>query len=431
MVHFPTYQQIWLRFNSNIRALWSFSNNLGKIADTTDKLAITELAHKLAIFFCTDPLVEEQEILNYISTENNNELAITPEKYEELKKDFALLKSDEFKQKIGVFIKENPSKSLRLYNLWRSAFSEPIANGILLRRSCLVSLASFFELLESDLIQAFYFRFPNALGKPEERMISLSAIRDFSNLELIESYFVQKEASSVLQEGINKQISYFKDRLSIDIKTISEYREILTEFSQRRNLLVHNDGVVNDHYLNKVSGKYVKEKGIVKGLPLNVSDTYLKESIDTIYFVGFTLFQLCWRKFSIEEQQQADNLFIETMVDLLNQKRYELVKKLTTVSQTIKVSKSAREIISINHAIALRDTNEKQKARQFIKDLDYSQSPLRMKIAVFAIKEEYEAVYELLRLATQEDEIKNISPDWPLFKPIRYEQKFKNIFEIE
>jgi len=427
---FPTYQQIWLRFNGNIGALWSFSNKIGKIADSTDRLAITEFAHKLSDFFDTDPVVEEEELLKYISLENNSELAITPEKYEEYKEGFALLRSDEFKQKLERVSKESPSKARSFYNLWRTALFQPIANGMLLRRSCLVSLVSFFELLESDLIQSFYFRFPNALGKPEERLISLSNIREIGNLELIEYYFAQKESNTVLQEGITKQISYFKDRLSIEIKAISEYREALVELSQRRNLLVHNDGVVNDQYLSKVSEKYIKEKGILKGYPLNVSETYLSESIDTIHLVGFILLQLCWRKFSNEKQEQANKLFVETMVESLNQERYELVQKLALLSQAMKISKSTRWLININHAIALRETNEIQKARHLIKDLDSNQIPLSIKIAVNTLKEEYEKVYDLLKLAIQEDEIKNISPEWPLFKPIRNEQKFKDIFEI-
>lgn len=423
-----TFQQIWMRFNANIGALRIFSQQTGKLADEQDKAQLLQWTVELAQILDLETK-EMEDLVEASLVEDDSEIESIPESLKKLIDELKALDIDELKQKANEWGRQHPEKAHKLFELMRTSFSHPPAHGKLLRRSALIALVSSFEILESDLIYGYYSRIPNAFPKPEDHLISLAQLRDLGDINEVEKYLISKEAENVIRDSLNKQLKYFSQRLNIDLKPLNDYQDELTEIVQRRNLFVHNDGIVNAIYLAQTPQKYLRGKKIEKGRCLKVSYKYLMQAIELVHLFGFIHFQLCWRKWIKAEHDQADKIFMDFVFDSLMQEKYEFVKRLASFASVIKISKPVLRLITINHAIALRELGEKDKIRRLVKECDWAPMTLEVEIALHTLREEYDRVYTLLIQAVDTGEIWRISRNWPLFRPISNERKFIEIFQ--
>jgi hypothetical protein len=429
MANSTTFQQIWTRFNANIGALWVFSQQIGGLADERDKTQVSEWTCKLAEVFGMDAAEVERDYIEAFQGEEDSETEAVSEQIKELADDLKALNSDESRRKIEEWEEQNPQKVHELYALLRAAFTQPAAQGNILRRGALVLLVSFFETLESDLIHFHFSRYPGALPKPEERSINLAELRELGDIDEVERYLADKEVADILRGSLPKQLKYF-EKLRIDLKPLSDdCRDELIEIDQRRNLLVHNDGIVNKIYLTRTPESRLRDKKVEIGCQLSVSHKYLSRAIETVHLFGFILIQLCWRHWIKDEQDEADKVFIELTYDSLVQGKYDFVKRLAGFAPIARVSKAIARRIAINHAIALRELGEKDEIRKAVKGCDWLPQEIEVQIALCTLREEYERVYSLLAKAAETGEIKRMWIDWPLFRPIRNEQRFIEIFQ--
>ena len=106
-------------------------------------------------------------------------------------------------------------------------------------------------------------------------------------------------------------------------------RDVVAERLERRNLFVHNDGVVNAQYLNVCQSVGVDCSGTKKGIALGVPQKYFLRAHETLYELAAKLSHVLWRKLSPEDRERADAHFAGTLIyDLLYEKRYRLARTL-------------------------------------------------------------------------------------------------------
>lgn len=422
-----TLTGIWNQFNANLGTLWAFSQQIGRLADEQDKTDISELARKLSLVFDEDVTDIQKDLSRWFP--DSDDIEITPEGITTLVAELKDLNSDDFKQTIVAWSNENPEMAHELSGLLRIAFKQPPAHAKLLRWGALINLVSFFEILEWKLICAFYLLVCQALPS-EEMTIKVAELRGLESLDEVNKYIIHKEADSVIREGLLNQLKYFKDRLIIDkMKLMKDSRDELVEIVQRRNLLVHNQGIVNQIYLTHVSKQYLQDKRIKKDCILHVSAKYLDRALDTVHLFGFVLSQLCWRKWVKDKHEAADKVFAEFSFDTLTQGRFDLTKRTAHCAAAMGISKQWHRIITINQAIAFRELGEIDKIRGLLKKYEWTPMPIDIEIGLSTLREDYERTYLLLEQAAYSGDLKKISKDWPLFKPIRQEVRFVQVFD--
>lgn len=426
-------QPIWNRFVANMGSLWMLVQEIGNLADEFDNEETTRLLKSTAEIFGASLAEIQNDLAERDLPGSDAEIDLTPELAKKLEAEFAAFRSPEVQANFIDWLKENPSKINAWYKVIQSVTKQPPARGKILRRSALIMMFSFYELLISDLIKAYYLLHPEGLPAPDDQHISLRDLRGMnpSGLDEIEKFFIEKEVDKVLRESTKKQLQYFKDALTIQLPMDTKLREALKEIAQRRNLIVHNDGIVDSFYLANVPKEFCEARGIEKNVRLNVTPAYILYAYETVFGFSCLLVQLCWRKWFKDDSGKADQALSDSIFSLLEKERYFALKELAIYSTRVDLTSMYAQLITVNTAIAARDSGDRiMLTKQIKKIAGYPLSP-ETKIALSVLREEYKKTYDLLDMAKNEGKTTHISIDWPLFRPIRNEERLIKFFEGE
>jgi len=91
------------------------------------------------------------------------------------------------------------------------------------------------------------------------------------------------------------------------------------EICERRNLLVHTDGIVSTQYLAVYREHNVDVKDIEVGRRLSINTKYYERAVSVIFELGIKLTKVVWRKLAPSE--------IGVAADELNELAYRLIVK--------------------------------------------------------------------------------------------------------
>jgi|GEM_PF-1669534 len=145
----------------------------------------------------------------------------------------------------------------------------------------LVDTYSAFETFLFDCFYAVYTFFPKYLGA--QKSISVSDLFIGGDIELCKKNIVELEVKSFIQaNNIIEVIGGFNKKFNLDLSSVvsEDDKKLLFELSLLRNLLIHNNGVVN-----RVYSEAVKDKKGLKGqvkYPFQAGDTVLNRLPDLV-----------------------------------------------------------------------------------------------------------------------------------------------------
>lgn len=241
------------------------------------------------------------------------------------------------------------------------------------------------------------------------------------------------EANDLLyKKSLKDQLAYFAEELDVNIDPLKPELKYLVEISQRRNLLVHNKGIVNRQYLSKVADELIEDHGIEQGDELAVRESYLNAAIDTIYVSGLMLVQLCWRKWDRASTEEADKYVVTHMLyRSLREERFELVRRM---AERLKGAQYATEpskrMAIVNHAIALKELGLSGEMESVLCSVDWRASSLEYKLVLHALRNEEEEFYNLLPRAKAAGVVERWQlEDWPAFAHQRGTERFNEALE--
>jgi hypothetical protein len=393
-------EKITSNFNKNIHSLIVFSNTIGSFADEHDQKVKDSIQNSLAQI--TSNL---EKVLDELPRKNKSDKDDGELDFEEQKREFIS------KLENVLLSKKHYRKSL------------PI-QGNLLRKSALISLMCILETLISQLLREFYQKYPEALPS-NAKNLSLSELRELGSVEEAELYLIDSEIDSILRGNIQSQLECFEKYIKISLKPIERYRENIVELSQRRNLLVHNDGKINKHYLNK-SPKHLRDGNVNEGDKIKVNSSYLTDEIQSVHLIGIILIQQCFRKWEKSKSDVANKILIDLLFDSLTEKNYKLTEYLAEYSYSIDIKNDQDlRIIVVNHCIALRDLGKVEEMDKVLSKYDWSAVSLTFKLALSVLRNEEDNAYGILDRVLAIGEIDAPELDsWPLFGQLRNTERF-------
>jgi hypothetical protein len=377
------------------------------------------MSEDIAGLFEENPNEVESELSGYIVNHNNMDIEPLYLENANIREVVEALNSSEFQHQALKWIALNPSKSHKLAEIFTSAFEQPPANGILLRRSALITLVSFMEQLFEDLFRAYFtLKTPTGSGSTSE--------------------WIEKQVDKAMKGELNGKggAKGFKGRLDslssigIDLKPLYNYFDYLQEVTQRRNLFVHQDGIIDQNYIDRIPTICKSGKPYAPGRRLIVSTGYLNEALEITHLFGAVLVQLCWRAWGTGNHRKADLEFGRFVFSSLRLERYSLVRNLDAVADFLSLSKETRQVTQVNHGIVLRECGEFENLCRLLEQLVKSRPGWKVKIAISVLKEDYNCTHRLLDEAAKKDKLGNLSKEWPLFKPIAKEEWFVNEFKF-
>lgn len=404
---------IWQGFNANIGSLWLFSQQITKMADQLDLEKVHEVSAQLAPLFGDDPKDVETELLEFLPSLDDLEIYPNFLENPNVRETFQFFQTSEFKKHTLEWASQQPDKAHKLADIYATYLAEPPANGILLRRSALVSLVGFLELLLENLFFA-YFYYTN---------LNLDINSDAHKKQ------AQKRADKAMRtkRGWSERIENFQ-KLGIQLGTAQNYVDELLEIVHRRNLIVHNNGLVDEGYMQFAPEKF-RPRGAEIGKVLIVSTRYLLRAFSVVTVFGFALSQACWRQWTPGRNLKKANQTVESLVyATLKQERYELIRELAGICINIQLPSRQEQFVQVNLAIAQRELGNVDDMHQIISALSRSNPEWRVKIALAVLQGDNSKTQLLLSRARRQNNLVQISKYWPLFKHVQNESWFLNIF---
>ena len=157
-----------------------------------------------------------------------------------------------------------------------------------IRNMILVHLVSSFESFLRRNLYIFHFYQPNSLiTNDRDKNLTYEQILSCKSYEKIINKIIQKELDSLFRGGIDDIIKYLKTRLNLDLEIVqsSDYSLDYEEFRERfyrRNIISHNEGIINEEYASKTKRK------INIGKLIGIDDLYVTKSIQL--FLDYTSF---------------------------------------------------------------------------------------------------------------------------------------------
>lgn len=286
-----------------------------------------------------------------------------------------------------------------------------------LHRSSLISLVSIVESFLSQLLHLFFLKHPAALNA-KDKQFTFEELSNFSSLDDARTYLVSWKIENLLRGSYEDWIDYFRSQIKLDLSVITKHHDHLIENFQRRNLFVHNDGIVNKIYLSKVSKSLTKPEMLNK--KLSVSKQYLFSAIDRFESSFLQIAYELWAKCE-KDGESRHALVVHSSYDALQNKRWQVATELAGI---IEKDKSAGEVhvlmARINSWISRKNFEDKVMVLNEVKEFDVSAKDDLFKLAKHCLLDETKPAISLAKRLEKSKQLslKDLS-EWPLFEDLR------------
>jgi len=192
----------------------------------------------------------------------------------------------------------------------------------LLYGNALIALVSAAEWFLAQVLHFHFRRQPGSLGL-RDKVFSYEDLERFGVVEDAKRYLVDSKVEDVLRGSVEDWINFLKTKVSLSMGYLSSSVTALIEISQRRNLLVHNGGIVNSIYMSRVDASL--RKGIQVGKPIELTREYLDRSIGLVE-KNFTLIGAeLWKQLSASDDERA-GVLTDLTLEHLGANRFEIAE---------------------------------------------------------------------------------------------------------
>lgn len=293
----------------------------------------------------------------------------------------------------------------------------------LLYVNSLISLLSSAEWFYSQLLHFFYDENPGAAGI-KKKTLTLEELKDFGSINDAEKYLIDSKIESLLRSSFSDWINTLKNELGLGLGYLDEFYDELIEIYQRRNLFVHNGGIVNSIYLSKVSDNYLKN--IEQGKKLTVEEEYLDNAIDKVHILFSLIACELWKKNDSKDEDRSDFL-LDLGYDYLKKGKW----KIALFPNTFICNDAKQPVLLQNYAqlncwLCKKRQGFDDDLKKELKKIDFSDKSSVLQLALFSIKDEKDKFFEKIGAAINSDELKvNQFLEFPIFDEMRDTDEYK------
>ncbi|WP_157770273.1 hypothetical protein [Methylomonas koyamae] len=302
----------------------------------------------------------------------------------------------------------------------------------IIEKSLFLNLFSDFDSFIGELVSCIFFKKPelfNSLG----RQISVADILSFNDFDELKEKVLSDEIECLRRKSYVDQFTDIGKTFRVELKKFDRWSQFV-ELTQRRNLLMHCNGIVSEQYMTicKQEG-YKFDSEIVVGSKLKIGKEYFISSINLILEVAVKLGHTLWRKVFPDELEEADDHLADVIYDFLHEEDWnkaicfgEYSNNLQNVSSDLR-----RKINIINLVIAYKMSGDNNKACEVLSSIDWSASLDDFKIAQAVLLDDFDGAKEfMIKIGKKGTLIKESAyHNFPLFKEFRSSEQFKSGYE--
>jgi hypothetical protein len=343
-----------------------------------------------------------------------------------LKKSVKEIEDDNGEKKLVVKVED----SRILDTLENNASISSLAHKII-PESLFVSLISQYDAFLNRLLRSIFEIKPEKLNS-SDRNLTFSQLVEFNSVDDARDYIIEKEIDTVLRKSHSEQFDYLESRLGLKLRVNLPIWKTFIEITERRNLLVHCDGIVSNQYIKNCQEHKIKLDKTKVGDKLKVSPEYFFESYNALYEIAVKLSHTIWRKLLISDLKEADRKLNDVCYKLLNSRSYKLLDILLSFGYKQKkhFNESLKNVFIINGALSKYLQDDKKECKKILETKDWSASSDDFRMANEVLLEKYDNVYALMKKVGNNGDIdKTDYREWPIFSKIRKEKKFQDTYK--
>lgn len=293
--------------------------------------------------------------------------------------------------------------------------------------SSVVSLVSQYDCFLGGLLRCFFRARPELLNACEKN-ISLKELQNFETIDAVREYFIEKEIETVIRKSHTDQFEWMEKRFDLPLRKGLSSWPAFVEITERRNLIVHCGGIVSSHYLSACEQQGADCGGAKAGMELTANRPYLGHTYEVLVEIGVKLAHVLWRKLVPAERAVADMKLNDFCLDLMNEARYELSRKLldfaTGVLKTWD-SEVNRLLFVVNRAQVYKWLNQDATCKKILSNQDWSAVDDRISLGVAVLRNDVPAAVALMRKLRDGVLVpKHCYRQWPIFRHFRKTAEF-------
>lgn len=293
----------------------------------------------------------------------------------------------------------------------------------LLYKNSLISALSSVEWFFSELLHFFYDKHPESAGV-QKKTITLTELKGFASIRDAEKHLIDVKIDEILRGNFESWISLLKSELSLGLGYLNEIIDELIEVYQRRNLFVHNGGIVNSIYISKVDEK--QRNGISLNDKLSVDKVYLDNAICKLQKAFILIGAELWKKLKPDDVTRGEILGDIVYENLLHS-RWEICEGLCLFSIKDSQIKPVDKVIAqINYWLCKKETGDYKSIEKEISKADFSDKKEIFQLGLFALRGETDKILEILPtvLETKQTNIERLE-EFPILKDFRETDSYK------
>jgi hypothetical protein len=337
----------------------------------------------------------------------------------------SLIKFIENTMSDGKLEKENDGRNLRKILKNIKASTQKCEHPEIFYKSNFIVMLSYFEYLIKDVVKCFYLNYPESL-KRKDKNLTYKELLDFESLDDAFAFIVDKECNNMTYSSFKEYMVEIIDK-RLKVKNFEcPNIESINEAFQRRNILVHNNGIVNDIYLKKVDNKFIN---YAKGEIVSIEKEYFKKVFQEVELLGNILQFLLLNKLPQKAKILEHNLILEYSYELLVDKNYNGLITYYHNIKRFKLSTEAKMNLIVNYLIAEKKVGKKNLDELIVETIpDWSMYSSIIKTAIYALKNDKENLkLEIINASFTSDEWE----EYPLFDELREDSKFSSeVFQM-
>ena len=332
---------------------------------------------------------------------------------------------------------DNGEKKIRIkpseYKLFETIERNASVSSLALKiipDSLFVSLISQYDAFLTRLLRAIFKIKPVVLNS-SERNLTFSQLVEMNSIENARELIIDKEIDSVLRKSHSEQFEYLEKMLNVKLRENLPIWKTFIEVTERRNLLVHCDGIVSNQYIKNCKENEYQVENIKIGERLGVTIDYFLIAYNCLFEITVKLTHTLWRKLLNADLKNADEYLNNICYDLINAKSFTLADILLefACNQKKHYNDASKNIFIINGSLSKYLQKDKVKAKEILETNDWSASSDDFKLAHAVLTDDYDKSYETMKKIGANGDVKESNyKQWPLFMKIRNEDKFKETF---
>lgn len=306
-------------------------------------------------------------------------------------------------------------------NLLRT-LSRPMYQQKLVYRSSLFILTSSIEWFVSQILHKYFSMYPGTLNS-KDKIFSLNELAQFDSIDDAKLHVINTRVESILRSSIEEWVDVFKRSLGLSMGYLQEDLPALVEVYQRRNVLMHNGGMVNSIYLSKVDPAL--RNGVKAGDVLNVTAPYLEHAIGSFQRDFLLIAAELWKKLRPEDAERADVLLDINYPHMVSG-RWSIAESLSHfIMKDGKIPEIVRLMGQLNYWLSAKRQGKWTKVRDDVERADFSGKDHMCQLAHYSLLELNNRFFELLQVVLMSKRLtKQEIADWPIFEEMRQDPRY-------